>query len=267
MFDPRAVPAALAAPDDAIGARLEDAGLSCSQPPQQSVYDGWLLRTSRGRAKRARSVNAVAAGRLPLAEKLAHVEAHYRRAALPPVFRITPYTLPAALDAALDAAGYAAMDESRVMWRTLDGATPAPSDAGLRALGAAAFVDAVGRLRDSPAAIVAAERERVLHCALPSRFLACVADGRIVACGCVIVDDDAAGIFNMVTAGDVRGRGHATAILGALLAHAHAAGARLAYLQVDAGNAPARRLYARAGFADRYAYWYRARPGHEGDPA
>jgi RimJ/RimL family protein N-acetyltransferase len=66
----------------------------------------------------------------------------------------------------------------------------------------------------------------------------------------------------MVTAAHERGRGHAATVLAALLSYAAGAGARHAYLQVDAANDAARRLYARAGFADRYAYWYRARPEH-----
>ena len=36
-------------------------------------------------------------------------------------------------------------------------------------------------------------------------------------------------------------------------------GARVAYLQVDADNEPARRVYRRLGFADAYAYHYRIR--------
>lgn len=266
MFDPRALPAALTGRDDALGARLEDAGLSCSQPPQQTIYDGWLLRASPGRAKRARSVNAIAAGRLPLDAKLAHVAAYYERAGLPQAYRITPYTQPAALDDALAAAGFVATDESRVMWLPLDAPPASARNAALQALPAAAFAEAVGALRRSPPAVVAAERERIAHCPLPARFLARRDGADIVACGCVIVDDAHAGIYNMVTAEAQRGRGHAAGLLAALLADAHALGARTAYLQVDAGNSAARRLYARAGFTDRYAYWYRLRP-EQGDAA
>ena len=38
-------------------------------------------------------------------------------------------------------------------------------------------------------------------------------------------------------------------------------GARHAYLQVQQENAVARRLYSQFGFAERYIYWYRGRPG------
>ena len=39
--------------------RLEELGLNSSVPPGQLLYDGWLIRLLRGKAKRARSVNAV----------------------------------------------------------------------------------------------------------------------------------------------------------------------------------------------------------------
>ena len=50
--------------------RIEDAGLNASAPPQQRWLDGWLVRVSPGKAKRARCINAVAEGRLPLDHKL-----------------------------------------------------------------------------------------------------------------------------------------------------------------------------------------------------
>jgi GNAT superfamily N-acetyltransferase len=267
MFDPAGLPAELTLASDPLGARLEDAGLSSSQPPQQTIYDGWLLRYSPGKAKRARSVNAIGPGRLPLEDKLAHVESFYKRAGLPALYRITPYTQPAGLDAALAAAGYVACDESRVMWTELQrhSSTTLPSDAPLTEVTAAAFADIVAALRGSPAAQAAAERQRLASSILPGHFLVLRDGEEPLACGCVVIDGDVAGIFNMVTALAQRGRGHATAIVARLLQHAVAGGARTAYLQVDAANAPARGVYGRFGFCDRYAYWYRVAPGDEGE--
>jgi ribosomal protein S18 acetylase RimI-like enzyme len=266
MLNPADVPAALCSANDALGARLEDAGLTSSQPPQQAVYDGWLLRYSPGKAKRARSVNAIGPGRRSLDEKLAFVASFYQRVGLPCLYRITPYSQPAALDGALQRAGYAACDESRVMMVDL----PAV-EAVAAAPRAPAVVDArefsgiVGKLRGSTAAQTAAEQQRMANCLLPSRFLVVHDDTEPVACGCVVVEDDCAGVFNMVTAPGKRGRGHATALVRELLHAAAAAGARVAYLQVDAANAPARHVYGKFGFRDRYAYWYRAAPTEEGE--
>lgn len=261
MFDPAGLPAELSRADDSLGARFEDAGLTSSQPPQQTIYDGWLLRYSPGKAKRARSVNAIAAGVRPLDEKLAHVEAFYRRVGLPCVFRITPYTQPAGLDAALAAAGFLAREESRVMYTKLAAASaPVASDRRFTMMQASEFTDLVAQLRELPPEQAAAERERMAHLVLPALYIAVRVGDQPVASGCVVIDDDVAGIFNMVTTPAQRGQGHATAIVEYLLRHAGAAGARWAYLQVDAANAAARCVYRKFGFRDRYAYWYRARP-------
>ncbi len=83
-----------------------------------------------------------------------------------------------------------------------------------------------------------------------------------VACaGQVAVDGEVAGLFDVVTAEGARGRGHATRVCAALLAWARGQGARTAYLQVSADNAPAVALYRRFGFATLYTYHYRGRPG------
>ena len=76
--------------------RAEDAGLNASAPPQQLWLDGWLVRFSPGKAKRARCINAVASGRLSVVHKLARAEAVFAGAQLPMVVRITPFTRPSA---------------------------------------------------------------------------------------------------------------------------------------------------------------------------
>jgi GNAT superfamily N-acetyltransferase len=261
VFDPAAIPDDLRTTRDALAARVEDAALTASQPSQQSIYDGWLLRYSPGRAKRARSVNAVAAGELPLAEKLAHCRAFYARHGLPCVFRLTPFSRPACLDAALAAADFAAAEETRVMTLALsDGAATPDSGVALREIDAAGFGAVNADLHELDAARRAAESDRIARNALAGIYLAAFdADGP-TACGSLVVDGDLAGIFGMVTRRALRGRGIATQIVAALLRRALDAGVRIAYLQVEAGNASARRVYAKFGFADRYAYWYRYAP-------
>ena len=54
--------------------RIEEAGLNALQTTQQLFYDGWLLRVSAGKAKRARSVNPHFGSSLPLDAKIDHCE-------------------------------------------------------------------------------------------------------------------------------------------------------------------------------------------------
>jgi hypothetical protein len=81
--------------------RIEDSSLNASAPPQQRWLDGWIVRYNPGKAKRARCINAVAAGVGSAQDKLAECEALFREAGLPLVVRITPFTQPAALDLSL----------------------------------------------------------------------------------------------------------------------------------------------------------------------
>jgi len=88
-------------------------------------------------------------------------------------------------------------------------------------------------------------------------------EGRIVATGLAIVEDDCVGLFDIITHGAAQRRGHAKTVVATLLRHAWELGARHAYLQVQAANESARRLYAQFGFSQRYLYWYRGRAGEK----
>jgi GNAT superfamily N-acetyltransferase len=242
--------------------RLEELGLNSSAPPGQLLYDGWLLRLLAGKAKRARSVNAVYASTLPLEEKIAYCERLFATAGLPALFRITPYSQPPQLDAALQARGYGKFDLTAVESCDIDehrlgGAHAAPLDL-------AAWIEAISELRAAPHEHRRAHLARLQGMPLAMRPLAVVAAGRVVATGLTMVEGDCAGLFDIVTREDERRKGYARTIVASLLAAARELGARHAYLQVNAENAPARRLYAQFGFQERYQYWYRGRPGEQG---
>ncbi|WKB51238.1 GNAT family N-acetyltransferase [Eleftheria terrae] len=244
---------------DRLLARIEEAGLNASAPPQQRLIDGWLVRYSPGKAKRSRSINPIAPGRLPLPEKLALCAPVLEAAGLPLMVRITPFAEPAGLDAGLADLGLPAFDDTRVMvLQDLLHTLPAAAALPLDAVDAVTCAEVLGQLRGSPAAQVPAQAQRLAHSPVPYRaFVLRDGDGQVQACGQYAVEGPLVGLYDVITAPQARGQGWATRLCLELLRRACAEGARTAYLQVDADNLPARTVYHRIGFRDGYAYHYR----------
>ena len=241
--------------------RVEDAALNASAPPQQRWIDGWLLRFSPGKAKRARCVNAVADGRLPLAQRLAECERAMADAGLPLIVRITPFTRPEGLDDWLAGEGLDRIDDTRTMVTTRLPEAPAALAAGLRLepIDAARYADTVGELRGSPSSQRAAHAQRIALSPVPYRGWLLMHGDEVCACAQVAIEGERVGLYDVFTAPASRTQGLSTALCTTLLARSRVEGARVAYLQVDAANEPARRVYRRLGFADAYAYHYRIR--------
>ncbi len=235
--------------------RIEELGLNSSAPPAQLMYDGWLLRLMPGQAKRARSVNAAYPSTLPLGEKVAYCARLYREHGLPLVFRITPFSEPATLDAELERLGYPQFDPTAVEVAAIEPETLQPGPTEVLPL--PAWVEAVGELRGSPPEHRSSHLARLQACPLSHRSLVIRHEGRVVATGLTIVEDGWAGLFDIVTGSGALRQGYGRQLVHGLLLAAWSLGARRAYLQVTVDNTPARALYARLGFRERYQYWYR----------
>jgi GNAT superfamily N-acetyltransferase len=244
--------------------RIEDAGLNASAPPQQRWVDGWLVRYSPGKAQRARCINAVAPGRLSLPEKLAYCQALYRAAGLRLLFRITPFSHPAGLDDWLAERGYQWLEDTRVMVCPAlpphrEGAVP--EGLQLERVNVEAYAHIVGEFRDTSLPGRQAHAERLSNSPIPYQASVLRAgDGRVLACAQMAIESDLVGLYDVFTAPSERGQGLSLRLCAHLLAQAREQGARSAYLQVDAANHAARVVYHRLGFADGYAYHYRALP-------
>lgn len=251
--------------DEALMSRVEDAGLNASAPPQQRWLDGWLVRYLPGKARRARCINALAEGRLPLADKLALAAVVYREAGVPMIFRLTRFTRPAGLDAELQALNYGVVDSTRVMiCPTLPTRAGPVLPPGLHwtALDGAAFAEAVGALRASPPEHRASHALRLRWSPVPYQGYAIRrgADGAVVACGQFALEADLVGLYDVFTQESVRGQGLASVLCERMLSISGQQGARIGYLQVDSENQPALKVYARLGFSDAYRYHYRELP-------
>src|SRR5688572_6408521 len=100
--------------------RLEEVLLNATAPPEQLLYDGWLLRLSREHIKRASSVNPTFTSTLPLRDKVDECERVYRDGGLVPIFRITSISAEPGLDAELAARGYRVFEPSLVQLAAID---------------------------------------------------------------------------------------------------------------------------------------------------
>lgn len=262
--------AAEAAFPPALLARVEDAGLDASAPPQQRWLDGWLVRLLPGKARRARCINALGPGALSLDERLAEAERLYAAAGLPLLFRISRFTQPATLDDALADRGFEAVDPTLVMVCTQLPTRPTtalPAGLHLGPLNAEAYAEAVGALRGSPPEHRRSHALRLRQSPVPYQGWALHEGGPagpVMACGQVAADGRLAGLYDVFTHPDARGRGLAGYLCEHLLSQAAALGADIGYLQVDAANAAALAVYHRLGFRAGYRYHYRERPGAAG---
>jgi ribosomal protein S18 acetylase RimI-like enzyme len=250
---------------DDLLSRIEDASLNASAPSQQRWLDGWIVRYSLGKARRARCVNAVAVGRLPVAQKLQQVRALFKAADVPLVVRITKFTQPPSLDDELAALGYAKLDATLVLVKpNLRASEPVPvarlpKGMHWQALDADAFAQAVGALRGSPMAHRSSHAARLKSSPVPVRGFAICRDdnGQALVCGQYTSEADMVGLYDIFTHPEVRGQGLASALCERMLSLSVNDGGTTGYLQVESTKTPALQVYRRLGFVDGYTYHYR----------
>ena len=251
--------------DEALRQAIEAASLWAWPPERTAGVGGWLLRQGSTATRRQNSVRTTAfSGEVAVERAIAEVEAWYAGFERVACFQLTDASLPPGLDADLAAHGYRLESPSEVLVRPLPEPRPEPPDVTLEGR-PTAFVMAALVDPQWSAAERAARAKLFGRIRRPSTFAVRVVGGVPVSGGLAVVDGPLVGIFAMRTAAMARRAGHGRAVLDRLLGWGHAMGAKTAYLQVEADNAPALALYRAAGFRRLHGYHYRvAQPGEVG---
>jgi ribosomal protein S18 acetylase RimI-like enzyme len=238
--------------------KLEELAANAWPAAVVQAVDGWRLRFNHGVTRRANSVWPNAwSGSLALDERLALVEDFYARRGVVARFQLTPVAEPSGVDALLARRGYALEESVHVQ--------------------IAETRDVLERTRQScEVAIAAGPSDSWTHTAWPEseldpavRRATVERIGPETACAIALTAGEPAGValgvsergfvglFCFHTLPGFRRSGVARSLLHALAGWAHSRSAASLYLQVHNSNAPARALYARAGFETLYRYHYR----------
>ena len=222
---------------------------------------GWRLRFDHGVTNRGSSVwPGPGASEQALEVRIAEVERFYAERGAAACYQLSAASDPPELDAALAARGYETHSPVSVEVASTArvAALATPRDVEVLCADALdeAWFDVSGRRGRFHGEAVAVYRGLLERLAGRAGFARVSAEGEVVA----VAAAPWAGVFSMLTLPAWRGRGLGEAVLGESARWARGRGASRLYLQVEADNASARRLYARAGFEPRYPYHYRRAP-------
>jgi len=243
---------------------LERANLN-AWPSGRTLWDGdWCLRLTPG--ARSRRINSVTLFSPEddgnIVSRLARLDGHFRTHGKTPTFRWTPLC-PSALTQHLGVGGWRRVAETIVMTRPVDsrtGSEPGPKTGRVAEPDASGLNEWVRKLSEinRPSIADAVALRSTLAGVVPAskRLLIEADDGRPVAAGFCVADGACLGLFLVCVDAAHRRQGHARSLLAAALAFGAQNGAKTAWLQVEADNHAALDLYTRAGFLERYRYFY-----------
>jgi GNAT superfamily N-acetyltransferase len=232
---------------------LERATVEAVAPPQVLEIDGWLVPLDDGTIGRAKS--AVPLRHDAGVEALNAIEAAYRERGLKPAFRIADLPSLGPVRAALADRGYA-VQQSTVVKTGVTSRLATFSEASARILSKPDDAWAAVFLGQGFDPVDGAHRVAALSRAPDAIYAAAGEAGETHAVGVMTFGHGWAGVHGMRTAQAHRGKGYASAILGALGRAARDRGVGRVLLDVEEAN-PARRIYRAAGFSAvwRYQYW------------
>ncbi len=240
--------------------RVEETCRNAWPALRQVWFDGWVLHFSGGLTRRANSANPLGIAYRDADAVIAGCEALYGHHRQPTIFRL-PSLIPPAIEVRLAARGYREEGLSLVLYGEIGDLTARRDPAvSLLSQSSTEWLTRMAQLQGHTATEAGLYR-RIVECvAVPAAFAALADEGGVAALGYAAHHDGLICYQSIATDPARQRRGYARRIIASLAGWAADRGATGACLEVEAGNAPARALYAALGFDELYRYHYRRQP-------
>ena len=239
--------------------KIEELSMNALPAIQTHIFDGWILRFSKGYTKRANSVNPIYFSNEELKRKVEKSEQLFREKKLRVVYKLTSVVYPGDLDSTLEKNGYIFDGVTSVQVLSLK-EIEAPTENN---------VEVYKNLHDkwfSNFCILNSISENdqptlkiLLSNIIPKTcfILLTNSENAVIACGLGVLEDKYIGLFDIVTNEKYRNQGYGKQLILNILKWGKENGAENAYLQVEIKNTSALNLYSKRGFEEKYRYWYR----------
>ena len=223
-------------------------------------YKGWLVRLSEGVTMRVNSVLPLEYNGDNLRDDIQIVEEMYRNRNLPLIFQIPDYYEPNNLVSFLEELGFQQIDETIVMSINLNEKIPTEegedynfiieeqvSDEWFRNLQELSGFDN-NKLKGFKS-IISRTLNTNITCSLKI-------DEIIVSVVLGVIEEPFIAIFNLIVDTNHRRQGIGEFVMRKVLSYAKQKNLETMYLQVEANNLPAVKLYEKLGFNERFRYRY-----------
>lgn len=244
---------------------LELAGFA-SWPAEQVIEDGsWLIRlSSKLPYKRTNSINCLSESDGDnVTERLQKAQSVFESVGVQPTLRTTPLTPPSLLSATSGLRWGEPFSESIVMTAALAedmNADPNHAHAEFESFDhpAIEWIDDYMALTMDKAKDRDTITRTLNQIEKPVQFIRVIHNSSCIGVAVSVVQNNLVGLFGLAVAASARRQGLGRVLSKTALNWGKNEGASTAWLQVEADNTPARKLYESLGFVECYRYAYRS---------
>ncbi len=236
-----------------------------SWPPKSVVsLNGWKIRISEGVTKRANSVSPLIYNGDNLKEDVEYTENIYRKNNLPTIFQLADYFQPSNLYDFLIDRNYKEIDETIVMIAQIDKILDSPIKSNFNYIISETdlekWIDDFKTIRMEGSTRIEGMRKIIQRLTSPKSCYFIAEEEEPVAVGLTVTEGNFMVIYNMYTHPDYRRQGIAKSLLAKMIEKGKKDNVKNVYLQVEADNLDAIKLYSKIGMKECYRYRYLIKP-------